>query len=120
MVVKGGEQRDAETAIRHRIKQAVARGREEEVQPQRQRGHRDDSVPEPEHDDGERQKSTKNKRMREPSMSPEVPVSNPEAKPNHIEVWDNGTRCSDYPNTFWNLRLVETGSDAKGCHYMRG
>jgi hypothetical protein len=81
--------------------------------------HSGHSVPESKSDHDERQKSSENERMRESSVPPEVPVPDSKTKPNHIEVWDDRTRCPDHPNTLWNLRLVEASSNAEGCYHMR-
>ncbi|HVH72473.1 MAG TPA: hypothetical protein VNB49_15370, partial [Candidatus Dormibacteraeota bacterium] len=106
-VVEGGEERDAETPVGHRIKQAVTRGGKKEIQPQRMRMHPGEPMPESEHDDDEGQEGGENERVREASVPPKVPIPDSEAKPNHIKVRYNGTHCSDHPSTFWNLRLVE-------------
>jgi len=58
--------------------------------------------------------------VREASVPPKISIVDSEAKPNHIKVRDDGASRSNQPNAFWNLGFVETGSDAEGCHYMRG
>jgi hypothetical protein len=76
-------------------------------------------MPEPEQDDAQRQKGSESQRMREAAVSPKVPVLDSEAKPDHIEVRDDGTDCTDDPNAFRNLRSVEAGSDTESCYRMR-
>jgi hypothetical protein len=51
-------------------------------------------------------------------MSPEVTVSDAEAKSNDIEIRDGGANCSNRPDTLWYLRFVEAGSNAEGSNGM--
>lgn len=59
MVIEWREQRHAETAIGHRIEQAVARSGKEELLPQRESVHSGHSVSESEDNDDKCQESSK-------------------------------------------------------------
>jgi hypothetical protein len=118
MVVERGKKRDPETAIRHGIEQAVARGGKEEIHPQCERVHSGHAMPKSQRDHDQREKSSEDERMGEPPVSPKVSISDSKAKTNYIKVRYDRTRYANHPNTFRNLGFVEASADTEGCHRM--
>jgi len=64
------------------------------------------------------QKCSEEKGVSKAAMSPEIVVVNAETEADDIHIRNDRTECSDHPDSFWRSRLVETRSDAEGCHRM--
>ena len=73
-------------------------------------------MPEREEHDSACQKSSEEKGVRKAAVSPEVAIVDAETEADDIYIRNDRTECSDYPDSLWRARTVETGSDAEGCH----
>lgn len=110
-VIERREERDAQSAIRHCIEQAVAGRREEQEGEQRDPG----DLRLKSHDSccGYRgEKCCKNERMGESAVSPEVTVVNTEAESDHVQIGNHRTSDSRGPYARGHAAAVKHGTDS--------
>jgi len=119
LIIERGKEGHSQSAVRHSVKETVACGRQEEVNPQGEPAEWGHGSPESYEHRRARQESGEKKGVRESAVAPEVAITDPEAKPNDVEVWDNRTDCPGYPDPIWRAVTIETSSDANGSHRVR-
>ena len=71
-------------------------------------------MPECEEQDETCQKSSEENRVRKAAMAPEVAIANAKTKADGVQVGNDRTERTRYPDALRSTGLVETGSDAKG------
>ena len=63
-------------------------------------------------------KGGEDNRVSEPSVAPKVTVSDSETKSNDIKIGNNRTKCANRPDSLWNLRGIEAGSNPESSYSM--
>jgi len=56
--------------------------------------------------------------VRESTVAPKIAVPDAEMKSKDIKVGNGGTQRTNRPNSLWNARRVETGSNTKSSDGM--
>jgi len=93
-------------------------GGEKEVHPQRESTNAGQSTTKRKTYGRGGYKGGKEDRVRESSVTPKVTVSDAEMESNNIKIGNNGTKRSNRPDSLWNSRGVEAGSNAKSSYRM--
>jgi hypothetical protein len=118
-IVERRKEGDAESAVGHGIEKTVACSGEKKIGPERDSPEPGRAAREAQEDDHRCQYHGKEKRVSETAMTPEITVVNAKSEADHVDVGNDGTCCAPSPNTLWDFRAIEAGSDPERGDSMR-
>src|SRR5260370_24529072 len=94
----------------------MAGSRQKKERPERKSAHSKRPMPGAQNQSGGCQESGEKQRVREPTVSPEITVGNPEAKSNYVEIRKRRADCASDPHARVSAWPVEARSDGH-CGY---